>query len=276
LQIDFVALGYHESVMRNGVSKETGKFKPAPTGRQNNHRILDNHRSCVVGIVDSRSALAASRRLTDGAIDFLEWRADFLGTGIVPASRPWIVTARHPLEGGQNAMSATARRAALFCLLPAAAIVDVEIRSLREMGEVVREARSGGIAVLASFHDFQRTPPLSRLWEIANRAADAGADFLKIATLTSSPADVARLLDLLEKKPLPLAVMGMGPLGMASRVVLATAGSILNYGWLHRPNVSGQWSALELARLLKTCQANSTAIPSATKRPSRVSAARPS
>lgn len=152
-------------------------------------------------------------------------------------------------------MNAASRRAALFDLLPSAAIVDVEIRSLREMAEVVREAKTGGVAVLASFHDFKRTPQPSRLREIANRARDAGADFLKIATRTSSPGDVARLLDLLGKTPLPLAVMGMGPLGMASRVMLATAGSILNYGWLHRPNVSGQWSAVELARLLKTCRA---------------------
>lgn len=237
---------------------------------------MDSAAPFVVGVVDSPAARIFSRRLPAGLVDFLEWRADCMGTDIAPGARPWIVTARHPLEGGQNAMSATSRRAALFTLLPSAAMVDVEIRSMREMAPVVREAKSGGVAVLASFHDFRKTPPLVRLREIAARATDAGADFLKIATLTSSPGDVVRLLELLDETPLPLAVMGMGPLGMASRVMLSAAGSVLNYGWLHRPNVAGQWSALELARLLKTCQASSTAIPSASKRPSRVSAARPS
>ena len=82
------------------------------------------------------------------------------------------------------------------------------------------------------------------------QANDAGADVLKIATHTKTPGDVAQLLNLLETTPLPLAVMGMGPLGMASRVILAAAGSVLNYGWLHRPNVTGQWSAKELRGVL--------------------------
>jgi 3-dehydroquinate dehydratase-1 len=148
-------------------------------------------------------------------------------------------------------MSATARREALLELLPAAALVDVEIRSLGGMTKVLSEARKAGVGVIASFHDFQKTPSTARLQALVKQATDAGADVLKIATHTNTPGDVARLLDLLEKTPLPLAVMGMGPLGMASRVMLAAAGSVLNYGWLHRPNVTGQWSAKDLRGILK-------------------------
>ena len=209
----------------------------------------------IVGIVDSPEALKAAGRLRRGEVDFLEWRADFLGTGIVKSKIPWIVTARHPAEGGQNAMSAPARREALLELLPAAALVDIEIRSLGGMDAVLGEARKAGIGVIASFHDFQKTPPASRLEDLVKKASDAGADVLKIATHTNTPGDVARLLDLLEKTPLPLAVMGMGPLGMASRVMLAAAGSVLNYGWLHRPNVTGQWSARELQGVLTALRA---------------------
>ncbi len=152
-------------------------------------------------------------------------------------------------------MSATARREALLELLPAAVLVDVEIRSLRGMKEVLTEARKAGVGVIASFHDFQKTPPTSRLEDLVKQACDAGADGLKIATRADSPADVARLLNLLENSPLPLAVMGMGRLGMASRVMLAAAGSVLNYGWLHRPNVTGQWSARELRGILTALSA---------------------
>ena len=148
-------------------------------------------------------------------------------------------------------MSAAARRAALLELLPAAALVDVEIRSLGGMRQVLSEARKAGVGVIASFHDFQKTPTASRLEDLVKQAADTGADVLKIATQTNTPGDVARLLDLLEKTPRPLAVMGMGPLGMASRVMLAAAGSVLNYGWLHHPNVTGQWSAKDLRGILK-------------------------
>jgi 3-dehydroquinate dehydratase-1 len=61
------------------------------------------------------------------------------------------------------------------------------------------------------------------------------------------------LLDLFSISRLPLAVMGMGPLGMSSRVLLANCGSVLNYGWLHTPNVPGQWAAIELAKILRQC-----------------------
>ena len=213
--------------------------------------LVRRHAPAVVGIVDSPASLRAAGRLRRGEVDFLEWRADFLGTGIVKSKIPWIVTARHPAEGGQNAMSAAARREALLEVLPAAAWVDVEIRSLGGMEKVLSEARKAGAGIIASFHDFKKTPSTARLEALVKHASDAGADVLKIATHTTSPGDVSRLLDLLETAPLPLAVMGMGPLGMASRVMLAAAGSVLNYGWLHQPNVTGQWSAKDLRGILK-------------------------
>jgi 3-dehydroquinate dehydratase-1 len=119
------------------------------------------------------------------------------------------------------------------------------------MEKFLSEARKAGVGVIASFHDFQKNPSTARLKDLLKQASDTGADVLKIATHTNTPGDVARLLDLLEKSPLPLAVMGMGPLGMASRVMLAGAGSVLNYGWLHQPNVTGQWSAKDLRGILK-------------------------
>jgi 3-dehydroquinate dehydratase-1 len=140
-------------------------------------------------------------------------------------------------------------------MLPSAALVDVEIRSLRGMDVVLSEVRKVGVGLIASFHDFQKTPPATRLEDLVKQASDAGADVLKIATRTDSPGDVARLLNLLERSPRPLAVMGMGQLGMASRVMLAAAGSVLNYGWLHRPNVTGQWSARELRGVLTALRA---------------------
>lgn len=242
LWIDFGAGSPHESAMS----------KRAALRRQKNQSLFAGSPApAVVGIVDSVEALRAARRLKARDVDFFEWRADFLGTGIVETKTPWIVTARHPAEGGQNAMSSSARRVALLELLPAATLVDVEVRSLRGMETVLREARNARVGLIASFHDFQKTPSVPRLEDLAKQAADAGADVLKIATRTHSAGDVARLLDLLEGAPLPLAVMGMGPLGMASRVVLAAAGSVLNYGWLHKPNVTGQWSAKDLRGILK-------------------------
>ena len=205
----------------------------------------------MVGIVDCPEALTKSLKLTPRDVDYLEWRADYMGPDLPDSRLPWVLTARHPAEGGQNAMNAAQRRDTLLQMLPKAAIVDVEVRSLPGMKKVVEAAHSQGVLVACSFHDFQKTPTPQRLREVIDRAADTGANAVKIATLTRSPGDIVRLLDLWSHSPLPLALMGMGPLGMASRLLFANCGSVLNYGWIHQPNVPGQWSARELKSLIE-------------------------
>ena len=44
--------------------------------------------------------------------------------------------------------------------------------------------------------------------------------------------------------------MGMGTFGKISRLLLAQAGSVLNYGYLDQPNASGQWEAVLLQKRL--------------------------
>ena len=206
----------------------------------------------IVGIVDSLDAIRKAKRLPARAVDFLEWRADCLPLEIpLPRSPfPWIITARHPSEGGCGSLTSSARREMLSRHLHVAAALDIEVRSLLGMKDVIREAQGIGVQVIASFHNFQKTPTAAALKKTIRRAADAGADIVKIATVIQSPSDFAKLLDLFQSQTIPLSVMGMGALGMASRVLFASCGSILNYGWLDQPNVPGQWSAVELKRLL--------------------------
>ena len=208
----------------------------------------------VVGIVDSPAALAAAVKLPARTLDFLEWRADCLPPGLpIPPSRfPWILTVRHPLEGGKRQLSAPQRREIFARLLPAAELVDIELRSFASLAGIIEVARARRIRVVASHHDFKNTPAAGNLRNLVVRARDEGADIFKLATRTESPADIGRLLDLFPSSPLPLAVMGMGALGFGSRLLFAQCGSALNYGWLHRPNVPGQWPALELKRVLSS------------------------
>lgn len=212
--------------------------------------LTDRKLAAIVGIVDSPEAFSAAKRLPQGMVDYLEWRADFLGGKIPKSHIPWIITARHPLEGGKNALTLARRREILLSLLPSAALVDIEVRSLSGLKDVATCAQTNGIGIIASFHDFEKTPNASRLRDVIRRAKDSGASVVKIATRTNSPKDVSRLLDLWNATPLPLAIMGMGALGMSSRLLFANCGSVLNYGWLHSPNVSGQWSATELRTLI--------------------------
>ena len=206
----------------------------------------------------SAETLAAARALgsTSSAPDLLELRVDHfaarpgrLDALAAAAPRPLVLTVRHPAEGGAAPGLDTAARQRLYArFLPWAALVDVEVRSLRALAGVVREARSGGCGVVASFHDFRGLPTAARLREAVTRAQDAGADACKVAATLRTPGDLARLLDFLgTERRLPLAVMGMGPAGRMSRPVLGAAGSVLNYGFLgRRAQVPGQWPAAVL------------------------------
>jgi 3-dehydroquinate dehydratase-1 len=115
----------------------------------------------------------------------------------------------------------------------------------------LEEARRRRATRIVSFHDFHRTPSLRRLREVLRRSIGAGADIVKIATHLRGPGDLAVLLNLQSTAKVPLATMGMGPLGKVSRLVLAAGGSCLNYGYLDKPQVAGQWPALELVRRLE-------------------------
>ncbi len=57
-------------------------------------------------------------------------------------------------------------------------------------------------------------------------------------------------LALLVKSNCPFSFMGMGNYGMATRITAASAGSTLNYGYLHQPSVPGQWPAESLKQSL--------------------------
>ncbi len=212
----------------------------------------------VVGTVHSEGSLRSALRIAPPALDLLEFRVD----AFAPDSRsllaaaprmklPLIVTVRHPAEGGAHALSAARRRELFFDFLPHASLLDVELRAVGTLKDVLAAARANGVRVIASSHDFRRTPSSTELRRRVVQARRAGADVCKIAAFLRTPSDFARLVALFAQRPtLPLSVMGMGPLGKVSRLLFSRLGSVLNYGYLHRPNADGQWEARELkARL---------------------------
>lgn len=205
----------------------------------------------AVGTVNSAPSLAAATRLRPGAVDVLELRLDafadnpgVLLRALSKFKAPLLITARHSKEGALATLSDSQRTALYETFIPYAAIMDVEIRSLKRLQPVVEKAKAAGLLIVASFHDFKATPKAERLQELAAAAREAGVDILKVAAVTKSPADVGRLLALFSTAKLPLSVMGMGPMGKASRLLFAKAGSVLNYGFLdEKAQVSGQWAA---------------------------------
>jgi len=165
---------------------------------------------------------------------------------------PVLVTVRRPEEGGQNHLPAGERERLAGCFLPVTALLDVEIASLPEAGALIAGAKSAGVIVVASFHDFSGTPSLDELKQKRDVALAAGADLVKFAATLHRAADLATLAALLEEPGHPpLSVMGMGRLGRVSRLLFAQLGSVLNYGYLDKPTVPGQWPAARLRELIR-------------------------
>ena len=153
-----------------------------------------------------------------------------------------IITARDPREGGANNLSLSERRKLLARFLPYAKYVDVELRSAGAFKSLLARARKQNVRRILSFHNFKSTPPPRSLRAKAALAKAHGADIFKVATRTNDPADLARLIDFVLNKDVDLAVsaMGIGKLGAISRLLLARAGSVLNYASLHRSQIEGQ------------------------------------
>lgn len=216
----------------------------------------------IVGILHTPTCLKklaaeASDWRTLG-IDLLEVRLDSLHELSIAIKwpLPTIATARDPKEGGSNNLSFTRRQELLESSLSWSAIIDIELASATESSSLIATARNHNRGVILSHHDFERTPEVKKLCELATRAHDAGASILKVATLTSSEEEVKRLLEFQQlSHPLPVATMGMGLLGKNSRQRLAAVGSALVYGWLYEPlstiPASIQPKASELVKLIK-------------------------
>ena len=220
-------------------------------------RIL-SVRPQVVGAVHSTGALRRALRIRHGDVDFLEIRVDSFAPDPAPLLRalprlrvPLIVTVRHPAEGGLNRLGLARRRELFAEFLPFATLIDIELRSCATLAPTIADARARGVRVIVSAHHFKTMPTTASLWQTIRRAHAAGAGICKLAALADTPAALARLLGLFSRRPpLPLSVMGMGRFGKISRLLLAQTGSVLNYGYLDRPNASGQWEAVLLKKRL--------------------------
>lgn len=205
---------------------------------------MNRRKPLIVGAVADLSSLQADTK----NCDFVELRIDSLGTEdaifnyAIKCTKPLLITVRGPEEGGQNSLDLNERRAAYLKLMPYASAIDIELRSHKDLADVITEAKRQGSVVVGSFHDFKKTPSLEEL----ESKIGASADLHKFATLLRSKKDLQTHQTLL-RKDTPLSVMGMGPLGAEARPEMMQLGSILNYGYLgETATAPNQWPVAKL------------------------------
>ncbi|MBM3863663.1 MAG: type I 3-dehydroquinate dehydratase [Verrucomicrobia bacterium] len=216
-------------------------------------RLRPADRPWIVGCPGDAAALRGldAARL-DAACDFVEIRLDLPGILAADWSAlhafPKGYTARSASEGGVRPLSAAERTALLREVLEVADWIDLEVAELDAMAPLVGMLRARNLPWIGSFHDFSKLPDDARLDHAARLARDAGAAVFKLAAWLQNPEDLARLARFQSRDHgIPVATMGMGPLGPVSRLLCAQFGSHLAYGRLGAtPTAPGQWDAVLL------------------------------
>lgn len=165
---------------------------------------------------------------------------------------PMLLTVRTQEEGGLYPFTDTQSRAEMALrLLPQAAALDWEIAHLAEVPHLVEAAKKAGVPIIASAHDFEKTPSEDALRKLEIRAREWGADVVKFAFALNRAEDMQVGVNLLRRAAGPMAVMGMGALGPVSRLLYAQYGSCLVYGYFgNAPTAPGQWSTAQFRAAL--------------------------
>lgn len=213
-------------------------------------------RGSLVGVVTTAGGLGLARRMADPP-DFFELRLDrlvhnraFRRDSLAGLPAPLILTARHPAEGGANRLPVARRRQLLMKFLPHARYIDIELRSVAGMREVLAAARQTGVGIIVSVHDFQTTPTIRSLCTKAKAARQLRADVFKVATRADAPEQLQRLIDFSTMIDMPCAIMAMGKLSLRSRLLFAERGSVFVYGAVARTAFTGQPTLAQLRSAL--------------------------
>ena len=214
----------------------------------------------IVGSITQAATLSQADAAGDWPCEIVEVRLDKVGVDtprwleqsktLQANSRPVIFTLRTAAEGGEWRRPERERLMHYTLALENLAAVDVEWQSVL-IPKLAGLARTLRKVLIVSAHDFVKTPSLNALRATVMEAS-RGASLVKIATLITKPADVDTLRELLaEDWGVPLCVMGMGPLGEATRTLFPPLGSMLTYGYLDEAAAPGQPSAADLVSKLR-------------------------
>jgi 3-dehydroquinate dehydratase/shikimate dehydrogenase len=171
---------------------------------------------------------------------FLEFRLDYLEKPLAALPRlkeflsehseaTAIATCRRKANGGRFAGNVAAE---LEVLQKAAHsgfhIVDLELQSAESLKKAEREKLQESIALLISYHDYEATRDLDKIYQ---RMVPLAPDFYKIVSTAKSLSDNVTMMRFLEHTRDAASVIGvcMGDYGIISRVLGLRAGSLFTF-----------------------------------------------
>lgn len=211
-------------------------------------------------------------------VDMVEWRADFFlrcnDAGSLQCVMdnireklqymPVLFTYRTAYEGGEESYKKERKitPGRYFDMIKYAAdnlkpdCIDIEAGRAcdKDMSELISYVKTRNIAVIASMHDFEKTPDDTYMQEVFDRMDRLGADIFKIAVMPNSGKDVLRLMSFSENAknqyPNPIITISMGQLGLTSRTAAELDGSAVTFASVGKASAPGQIDAAKLKKML--------------------------
>ena len=222
----------------------------------------------IVGVT-REEILAAAETIKSTKADVVEWRVDwyedifdFAKTEetmkALLGETPILFTFRTSKEGGEKSIETETyvelnQNAAKTGLVD---LVDVEAFTGDDaVKAVVETAHANGVKVIASNHDFHKTPAKDEIVSRLRKMQELGADIPKIAVMPQNKKDVLTLLSATEEMASeyadrPIITMSMSGTGVISRLCGEVFGSALTFGAVGKVSAPGQMGIEDLTTVL--------------------------
>ena len=225
----------------------------------------------IVGVT-KEEILAAADSFKDVRLDLVEWRVDWF-EGVFDFAKvedvlkdlrpalgdvPILFTFRTSKEGGEKAIEpeAYARLNIQAAQTGLVDLIDVEAFTGDDIvKEIIAGAHAAGVKVVASNHDFGKTPEKDDIVGRLRKMQDLGADIPKIAVMPQNKKDVLTLLAATEEMAneyadRPIITMSMAGTGVISRLAGEVFGSALTFGAAAKASAPGQMGVEDLKQVL--------------------------
>ena len=136
-------------------------------------------------------------------------------------------------------------------------MIDVELFSGEPIvKQIIETAHKSDVKVVASNHDFQKTPSQEEIVKRLQKMQELEADILKIAVMPQTKKDVLTLLSATEEMVTnyakqPVVTMSMSGQGVISRLAGEVFGSAMTFGAAKKASAPGQIPVEKLAQVLE-------------------------
>ena len=205
-------------------------------------------------------------------VDVVEWRVDWFEhvfefdkvedvlkeLRTVLGNIPLLLTFRTKKEGGEKAIDTKDYKELNLRAAKTGYVdfIDVEIFTGDDVvREIIDGAHAAGVRIIASNHDFFKTPAKSDIIYRLRKMQDMGADIPKIAVMPQSRRDVLTLLCATEEMvsdyaDRPIITMSMAGTGVISRLCGEVFGSSMTFGAAKKASAPGQMGVNDLNTVL--------------------------